>query len=168
MKPTMLLTIALLFCFGCSTSQQEQLTQQQNNQIKQEVKFMLDSWTTSLQKLDAAGSFKYYENTPDWGMLNADGTLWDYQITMMKWPGIFNNTNSYTWKTKSEDYLVLSKDLVIAALVCKDEAILKSGVISTCDPHAYTIICKKIDEKWKIIYQHDSGVSVMHKAEKKK
>jgi hypothetical protein len=48
----------------------------------------------------------------------------------------------------------------------KDETQLKSGDKVTFDPHAYTMVFKKIAGQWKVIYQQDSGTPVIQKAGK--
>jgi len=44
---------------------------------------------------------------------------------------------------------------------------MKQGDRITTDPHAYTLIFKKVDGQWKIIYSHDSGFPVVQKTETK-
>ena len=46
----------------------------------------------------------------------------------------------------------------------KDEAVLKSGDKITYDPHAYTMVFKKIARQWRIIHSHNSGIPVTQKA----
>jgi hypothetical protein len=54
-------------------------------------------------------------------------------------------------------------------LVCardgKDETLLESGDKITFDPHAYTMVFKKIAGRWKVTYQQDSGIPVIQKAD---
>jgi hypothetical protein len=117
-----------------------------------------------LEKLDGQGVFQFYSDSPDWGMVNADGSRWDYQTTKKANADFFNSATAYKWTTTRQDFMVVSKDIVICAWDGKDETILKSGDKIIYDPHAYTFVFKKIEGQWKIIYSHDSGIPVTKKA----
>jgi len=181
---------ALLFSIlGCTQKQNDQLTQQQKEQISKEIKVVVDSIFARVEKLDARW-LEYYADSPDWGMLNADGSRWDYQTTKKAQPDFFNSVVSWKWTTTHETFIFLTKDMVICSLDGKDESILKSndkliankplnslygkddtsmklGDKIIYDPHAYTLVFKKIEGQWKVIYSHDSGIQVTQKAEKK-
>ncbi len=185
---TMIATL-LLSIFGCGKQQSDQLTQQQKDQIRKEIKVVVDSIFARVEKLDV-NWLDYYADSPDWGMVNADGTRWDYQTTKKVQPDFFNSVISYKWTTTHETSIFLTKDIVIYSLDGKDETILKSndkliankplnslfgkddtslklGDKIIYDPHAYTLVFKRIEGQWKVIYSHDSGIQVTQKAEKK-
>jgi len=142
------------------------LTQKEKEQITNEVKAVGDSLMTSFERLDAEGSPQFYADSPDWAMINADGSRYDYQVTRKAWSEFFNSATSWKWTTIRQNFIVLSKDIVICSWDGKDETILKSGDKITYDPHAYTIVFKKIAGQWKVIYQQDSGIAVTQKATK--
>jgi hypothetical protein len=189
MKTNIIIATLLICIFGCTPKQNEQLTQQQKDQISKEIKVVLDSIFVRLEKLDVKW-LDYYADSPDWSMLNADGSRWDYQTTKNAQPDFFNSVISYKWTTTHETLVFLTKDMVICSLDGKDETILKSndkliankplnslfgkddtsmklGDKIIYDPHAYTLVFKKIAGQWKVIYSHDSGIQVTQKADKK-
>lgn len=155
--------VLLLFCFGCTSQPSEQLTQQQKDQIKSEVKAVCDSIIAKIERLDV-GFLDYYLDSPDLGMVYADGSRWDFQTTKKAETDFFKSATAWKWTTTRLDFIVLAKDIVIGAWDGKDETILKSGDKITCDPHAYTLVFKKIAGQWKVIYSHDSGIPVTKKA----
>jgi hypothetical protein len=157
----------LLSIFGCNKQQSDQLTQQQKNQIMKEIKVVNDSVIAKYERLDAVGGFQYYIDSPDWGMVNADGSRWDFQYTKKILPDFFNSITSFKWTTTHQDFKFLTKDIILCAWDGKDVTLLKSGDKITCDPHAYTLVFKKVAGQWKVIYSHDSGIPVTQKAEKK-
>lgn len=166
MKANIFVATLLLFILGCTSNQNDQLTQQQKDQIKKEIKAVSDSIMAKAERLDA-GWLDYYLDSPDWGMVNLDGSRWDYQYTKKI---VLDSTKSYAslkWTTTSQDFKFLAKDIVIYAWDGKDETILKSGDKIICDPHAYTLVFKKVANQWKVIYSHDSGIPVTQKADKK-
>lgn len=190
MKAKFLFTILMLFILvGCASKQNDQLTQQQKDQIKKEIKAVGDSIMSKIERLDARW-VDYYLDSPDWGMVNADGSRWDFQTFKNVQPDFFNSIISWKWTTTHQDFIFITKDIVICAwdgkdetilksgdkitadsvlnrLYVKDETILKSGDKITYDPHAYTIVFKKVKGQWKVIYQHDSGIPITQKADKK-
>ena len=189
MKTTIFIAAMLLSVLGCTSQQSDQLTQQQKDQIRKEINVVVDSIFARVERLDA-GWLDYYIDSPDWCMVNADGTRWDYQTTKKVQFDFFNSVISLKWTTTHQDFIFLTKDIVICALDGKDETILKSGdkikadadlnslygmdetaLMSgdkiTYDPHAYTMVFKKVADNWEIIYQHDSGIPVTQKAEVK-
>ncbi len=167
MKTNIIIATLLIFIFGCTQKQNDQLTQQQQDQIKKEIKVVCDSIMAKVNRLDT-GWLDYYMDSPDLKLFaNPDGTRWDYQYTKKVLPDIFKEFTSTKWTTTSQDFKFLTKDIVLCAWDTKDESIIKSGDKITCDPHAYTLIFKKIAGQWKVIYSHDSGIQVTQKAEKK-
>ena len=158
----------LLFFLGCTSQQSDQLTQQQKEQIKKEIKAVSDSIIAKFERLDALGCFQiYYADSPDWGMVNADGSRWDFQYSKKVTPDFFNSVKSWKWTTTHQDLIYVTKEFVICAWDGKDETIMKSGDKITFDPHAYTMVFKKIAGQWKVIYSHDSGIPVTQKPDLK-
>jgi hypothetical protein len=185
---TIIAALMLVILIGCSSKQNDQLTQQQKDQISKEILVVCDSISVRLQRLDPRW-LDYYIDSPDWSMLNADGTRWDYQTTKKVQPDFFNSVISCKWTMINQKFIYLTKEVVICSIDSKDETILKPadkikadkilnslypsdestklGDRITYDPHAYTLIFKKVDGQWKVIYSHDSGIPVTQKAEKK-
>jgi hypothetical protein len=186
---TLIALILLCFTNGIQ-AQSDQLTQKQKDQIKREVKAVGDSIMGRIEKLNPRW-VEYYIDSPDWGMVNADGSRWDFQTFLKIQPDFFNSIISWKWTTTRQDFIFITPEIVICAWDGKDVTIMKSGdkiqadtvlkslynynkdganLISgdkiTFDPHAYTIVFKKVAGQWKVIYQHDSGIPVTEKASK--
>jgi hypothetical protein len=161
-----LLLLVTILVAGCAQQQSDQLTQQQKDQIKSDVKAVLDSILARVDRLDP-GWADYYVDSPDWGMANADGSRWDYKTFVKNVPEAFKTMTSYKWITTRQDFSFMTKDMVICAWDGKDETIMDTGDKVIYDPHAMTAVFKKIAGQWKIVYSHDSGNPVMQKAGKK-
>jgi ketosteroid isomerase-like protein len=158
MKATIFVAaLALLFSVGCTSHQNRELTQQQKDQIKSEVKAVGDSLMARYERLDITGAFQFYANSPDWVMANADGSHWDYETTRRAFATWNSNAASYKYTTISRDFMVVSKDIVVCTWVIKDEGSLKSGPKVVMDPHAFTEIFKRIAGQWKVVWSEDSG-----------
>lgn len=163
--------LTLLFSVGCTSRQSEELTMHQKDQIKSEVKVVGESIIAKFQQMDWTGGLQFYANTPDWVMFNADGSQWDYQTTAKSMASLTDINNqpvtAYKWTTIRQDFIVITKDIVICAWVGKDEYTMKSGEKVIYDAHPYTMVFKKIAGRWKVIYQQDSGIAATQKAGKK-
>jgi hypothetical protein len=166
MKPNIFVGALLLSFLGCTSPPSDQLTQQQKDQIKSEIKAVCDSIIAKVARVDA-GWLDYYSDSIDWGMVNADGSRWDYQTTKKFVTDWAKSVAACKWTTTRQDFIFITKDIVICAWDGKDDTILKSGDKITFNPHAYTMVFKKIAGQWKAIYSHDSGIPVTQRAEMK-
>ena len=166
MKRNIFVAALLLLFVGCTSQQSDQLTEQQKDQIKKEVKATADSMMAKFERFDADGSLQYYWDSPDFIKLNVDGSQNDFQAQKksMKNVGWFTAVKV---PTVSEKLTVVTKDVAICVRQAKLEMSLKSGDRLTCDPFAYTLVFKNISGQWKVILSHESGTLVTEKAGKK-
>jgi len=168
MKGNIFVAALLLFPIGCTAPQGEQVTPQQKNQIKSELKTVCDSIIFYMEKLDPQGWIQYYADSPDWAMFGADGAQMDFQTFKKSSLEFPNAISSYKLlSTTRQDFIIVTKDDAICAWVGKDQLTTKTGETMTYDQHPYTLVFKKIAGQWKVVYSHDSGVPVMQKATKK-
>ena len=163
MKTTVVAATLLLFGAGCTSRQSEELTQQQTDQIKSEVKAVGDTIMARFERLDGTGAFQLYANTPHWVMFNTDGSQWDYETTRKAMNDSTSVAARYQYTTLRQDFMVVDRDLVICAWVLKDEVINKSGDTIVYSQHPYTLVFRRIAGQWKVVWSHDSGVPVILK-----
>jgi hypothetical protein len=157
----------LFLCSGCTSRHTEELTQQQKDQIKNEVKMLVDSMVAKDNRLDAGGAMRYYWDSPEFMAFNADGTRSDYQTYTKAAIDQFNSFASLKLTSVRQDFVVLSKDIVICAFLGKAEVTLKSGDKVLFDPDAVMMVFKKIAGEWKIVSQQESATIVTQKAVEK-
>jgi ketosteroid isomerase-like protein len=157
--------VLLLVCFGCATKESGQLTPQQIDQIKNEIRATTDSWIVKFQNFDVEGIFQYY--SPDFVGFGPWADKFDVQKYRKDVIDLFNLITAYKWTTYRQDFLVVTKDKVIYTMDGKDELFMKSGDKITFDPAHYTFGLKKVAGQWKFFYHHSSGVQVTQKAAKK-
>jgi len=154
MKATILIAVALLFCFGCTSQETKQLSQQEKDRIKTEVKAAVDDIVVKLDNLDAEGALQHY--SPELVHV-ADGSQNDYRTYKKGWVGVNNSATSWKLVPVHEEIMILTKDLAITTWVGKMEYVAKSGDKTTTHPIAYTDVFEKIDGQWKVIYEHASA-----------
>jgi hypothetical protein len=161
--PTTLIAGLLLSFFGCTQKQSDQLTQQQKEQIKKEVKVVLDSIFAKMVEHDGQGALQYY--SPE--IVNVvDTSIINYEAYKKRWL-VPVKSEAITITPIRENYIVLSKDFVISDWIGNVEISWKSGNKTIFTPICYTNVFKKVDGQWKAIYEHPYGNGVTQAAEKK-
>ena len=161
---TTMFTVLLLFIFGCTQKQSDQLTQQQIEQIKSEVKAANELNFSGWAALDADKSLQVY--SPEL-VVCMDSLLIDYKAFSKDLKDFTESTASLKITTIKDDYIVLTKDYVIVTWVGKVEMLLKSGYKITYNPIRYTDVYNKVNNQWKVIFEQSSGIPVVQPAEKK-
>ncbi|MFA6125795.1 MAG: hypothetical protein WC699_00685 [Bacteroidales bacterium] len=124
-----------------------------------------DSLVAKFQRMDTEGSFECFANSPDWGMVNADGSKLNFQEAKKQWLNSPSILTDWKWTTIRRDFKILTKNIVICDWDAKIEVAMKTGDKITYDPDAYTMIFKKIKGQWRIIHTNESGIPVMQKPE---
>ena len=156
--------LSLLLLAGCSSKEKGKATLSQNDRIKNEVKTEVDSFMAKIIRLDPEGVFKYCADTSEWVTLNTDGTSYDLQTYRKAYTDFANSTASYKCTLLKQDFYILSEDVILCSRYEKDETIMKTGERLIIDPHAITLIFRKIRDHWKLIYSHDSGIPISLKS----
>ena len=157
MKTNLYLVLALLFFFGCTKQEPMQMTPQKKETAKKEIKEAVNVIFQGLEKLDAEAAFKPYLNTPDFILFTVYGTMVDYQGAINGHAAWFKTLASIKVTTTKEEFRFLPDNLVIYPWFGKFEMTLKSGEQVTVD-FGVTMIFRKIDDQWKVIYQQTSQV----------
>jgi ketosteroid isomerase-like protein len=164
MKTNIFVAALLLFIIRCTPQQSDQLNQQQKDQIKSEVKAVMDSMIARDERLDADGVMQYY--SPDLIAFSPDGSRSDYQAMKKGLAEMFSSSASFKILATREDIIVMTKDLVIDSWIGKTEAVLKSGDRMVFDPDGVTQVFQRIAGQWKVIYSHESAMITTQKAGK--
>jgi ketosteroid isomerase-like protein len=150
-----LCAILLLVCFGCTTKESGQLTPQQIDQIKKEVRATFDACMARWQKVDFDGAFKYYSS--DFVGYGSDGNRFDANMYKEMAADFFNLATAYKLTIYRFDILAATENIGVISIDGKDEIFLKSGDKMTWDPAHYTYGFRKITGQWKIYYLHSTA-----------
>jgi len=137
------------------------------DQIKSEVRVVVDSILVSFGRLDGTAALQYWWDSPEFIAYNIDGSRADFQANKKTTMDFVNSASTFKLATIREDFPVVTKDLVICAWVGKQEASLKSGDKLRWDPDATTFVFRKIAGQWKAIYTHESAMFTTQKVGKK-
>ena len=167
MKANTFIAVVLLLCVGCTSQQSDQLTQQQKDQIKNEIRAVVDSIIAKAERLDINGTIQYYWDSPEFLQYNPDGSQSDFQAVKKSLAWFADSLSAFKLATVRDEFPILTKDLVLYAWVGNDELTLKSGDKIKYDPDAETLVFRKFDDKWKMVYFHESATITTQKAGKK-
>jgi ketosteroid isomerase-like protein len=164
MKKSIFIAALFISFAGCTSQRSDQLTQEQKDQIKKEVKVTLDSIFAKFERLDVGAGSQYY--SPELVVVG-DSSIMDYQTSKKGWEDFFGSVATADWTTSHLEFVVLTNDIVISAWVGKLKLVLKSGDKLTIDPLCATDVFRKSGGQWKAIYEHSSGVPVKEEVGKK-
>jgi hypothetical protein len=168
MKVNAFVALLVLFSFGCAPQQPaDQLTPQQIEQIKADVKAVCDTMWAKWEKLDASLAIDLMADVPDFVSYNPDGSRSDFQAMKKMLTDMPPTLTLVKLSPQREDVYVLAKDAAVYAWFGKSEIVMKSGEKTVYDPDAETFVMKKIDGKWKIVYIQESATIVTQKPSKK-
>ena len=165
MKTIFFFAVLLLCILGLTSQQSDQLTQQQKDQIKEEIKLVFDSTIAKANRQDMDGFLQDY--SPELVCV-FDTSIFDYETYKKIWLNFPTYMTSWKWIPARFECLVLTKDFVVSTWIGKCEFFMKSGDKVTVNPRDYTNVFKRVEGQWKIIYEHSSsGIPVTQKADKK-
>ena len=164
MKTNFFITVTLLCILGCTSKQSDQLTQQQKEQIKKEVRVFADNVFKAWESLDLDKTLSFYSQDM---VKVGDSTLQDFQAYKKAGIDFLSIVDSVKFTEDRWECIVLSKNLVLAYWSGKAEWFIKSGKIFINDPNIYTNIIKKENGQWKVIYEQFIGIPVTQQAEQK-
>lgn len=157
MKKNLFIFLALLFLFGCVQQSSTQMTFKEQETAKKEIKDAVTVIIQGLEKLDVEAAFKPYLNTPDFILFTVYGTMVDYQGAKNEHATWFSTLLSIKVTTLKEDFRFLPDNSVIFPWLGKFEMTLKTGEQLAVD-FGVTMIFRKINNQWIVIYQHTSQV----------
>jgi ketosteroid isomerase-like protein len=137
-------------------SQPAELTSDEKEIIKNEISNKIEEVIKGVKNLDVDAAAKPYSNDADFRIVNPDATVTDFQTMKDSQSEVFKTLASMDFKTIKQDFTFLTRDLVICTWTGSNDFVLKSGIKMKIDPYVGTLIFRKKDNEWKIIYAHET------------
>jgi uncharacterized protein (TIGR02246 family) len=157
MKPTLVIGLALSMFFGCGRQEPAQMTPQEQDVAKKEINEVVSQLIQAASKLDAEALLQSYSNSPDFILLTTTGSMVDYEGTKNSTAEVYKSLTALTFTTIKNEFRFLTGNIVVCAWLGKCDATFKTGEQATIDSYAITFVFKKLDNRWKIIYSHESA-----------
>ena len=101
----------ILLCLGCNAKESDQLSLQQKEQIKNQVKAVADSIWTKWEEMNPEGALQYYSDSPDWVCINSEGSQYDFQAYKKLANQFKNAATAYKWTTIQQDFPFITKEI---------------------------------------------------------
>jgi ketosteroid isomerase-like protein len=157
MKPALLILLVVLFFSGCTSQEPVQMTPQEQEVAKKEIREVTDHILRSLNTMDLEALLRPYWDSPEFVLVNTEGSMGDYQTTRNGTVEMFNLLASLKYTTVKDEFRFLPGNTVICAWFGKSEFAFKAGEQARIDAYAITFVFRKIGNDWKIIYAHESA-----------
>lgn len=156
--------IGLTFLISCNnseptktnTTQQKEISSTEKEEIKREITARLNEVIEGAKKLNVEAAAKVYSDDPDFKIVNPDGTVTDFKTMKNSQTEGFKGLNSMNFNTTKTEFTFLTQDLVICTWIGNNDFQLKSGEKMKIDPYVGTLVFRKKDNEWKIIYAHET------------
>ena len=155
MKTKLLITLVLFFFFSCAKQELLQMSPQQQETEKKEIKNVINQIFQNLEKLDAEALFQSYSDSPDFILFTTDGLMMDYQAAKNHHTAWFKSLLSLKVTSEKDDFRFLTGNIVIYIWTGNFELKLKAGGEPKIN-FGITFVLSNIDNRWKVTYQHTS------------
>ena len=134
------------------------LSKSEKDKIKKEVKGAFNTIIEGCETLDMDLAFKVFHNSPDFYMIGIDCSICDYQTYINNNINYLKECSSFKLTTFDEKMKLLNEDMVVYSWIYKAEAAFKNGNKDIIEKACATLLFKKINNEWKIIYYHEAAL----------
>ncbi len=151
-------TIILFSLTSCQNQSTEfEWTEQEKEIAKKEISNVVKVIIENAEKVDVQSAIEPYLNSPEFMLVNPDGSVDNYDNFKNKATESFNQFTAYNQTTIKEEYRFLNKDLVLYTWIGKAEIILKTGEKMNFKSYVGTMLFSKLNNEWRITYAHESA-----------
>jgi ketosteroid isomerase-like protein len=158
MNKSVLAAALLMICCGCGTHGDTQMTEQEKQTITKGVKEAVDVIVKNSEQGNLEASLAPYWNSPDFIAFNSDGTMWDFDAFRKADVEYFAMMTSQKITTLQDAVRILSRDVVIYAWRLRFDMTLKYGRMMSMGPAGLTLVFKRMNNEWKVVYSHESSL----------
>lgn len=158
MKKNLFFRLGLIFIFGCAIQGTAQVGPREQEAAKKEIGEIVKVIFQSLEKMDVEALFQSYSDKYGFILINTEGMMVNYQGAKYGHGEWFKSFSAIKVTTSKEEFRFLPGNAVICAWEGKFEMTLKTGIPLLIDKFRITFVFSKIDNHWKVIYQHSSSL----------
>ncbi len=145
-----------LLLVSCQNESSE-MTPKEKETAKKEISDIGKGIIQSVERLDIESAIKPYSDSPDFLMINPDGSYQDYAAFKSSNTEAFNQLTSMKQTNIKEEFRFLSKKQVLYTWFGKNEIELKTGEKIKNESYIGTMLFNKINNEWRIVYAHESA-----------
>lgn len=158
MKRNYVSVILILSFSGIFANLTAQITAQEQEIAKKEIREIAGKIFQNLEKMDAEALFQSYSNSSDFMFITTDGSMAGFEEAKNHNAAWFKSLYSLKVTTNKDNFRFLPGNIVIYGWMGKFEMILGSGQQLKNDKFGITFIFNKVNNQWKVIHQHSSAL----------
>ncbi|MBE9468065.1 MAG: hypothetical protein IMY72_07060 [Bacteroidetes bacterium] len=151
----------ILFSFTLTSCQNKsskfEWSEKEKEIAKKEISNVVKGVIENAEKADFQSAMKPYLNSPEFTIINPDGSIDDYKNFKIKGIESFKQLTAYYQTTIKEEYRFLNKDLVLYTWIGKAEIELKTGEKMNFESYVGTMLFNKLNNEWKITYAQETA-----------
>jgi len=132
-------------------------TEKEKEIAKKEISNVAKVIIESAEKVDIQSALEPYLNSPEFMVVNPDGSIDNYDNFKINGTESFKQFTAYNQTTIKEEYRFLNKGLVLYTWIGKAEIVLKTGEKMNFDSYVGTMLFRKLNNKWRITYVHETA-----------
>lgn len=132
-------------------------TSQEKEQAKKEISLRIDDIVQGAKHLNIDEAMRSYSNFDDFILINPDGSSYNYQKMKTVNSEALKEMNSLEFSTIKKEYRFLAKNLVLCTWFGKNNIEFKSGDKLKIESYTGSLLFKKENDSWSIIYAHESN-----------
>ena len=134
-----------------------EITSAEKEEAKKAIITQIDTIIAGALRLDANAALKPYADEKDFMIVTPEGQIQNYAEMQKYQQQSMEQAKSMQFETVKHDFTFLEKDLVICTWSGINEFEMKTGEKFRIDPYVGTMIFRKINDDWKIIYAHETA-----------
>lgn len=157
---------SIIFCsfvllFSCRTNETQVavLSDAEQETAKKEISARIDEIIVGARALNVEAALEPYSNDPNFKIVSPDALVSDFTTMKHVQAESFNTLASLNFATIKQDFTFLEKDLVMCTWTGMNEFQLKTGEKMKINPYVGSMLFRKKDNVWKIIYAHETTAS---------
>ena len=158
MKTDLFIKLALFFFLGCVNQELAQMNSQDQETAKTEIREVVKVIFQSLENMDIEALFQPYLDSPDFILFTTDASMENYEKAKNEHAKWFKSLSTLKVTAVNDEFKFLPGNIVICAWLGKFKMSLKTGMHLKIDKFGITFIFSKIDNQWKVLYQHSSAL----------
>ena len=155
--------LMVLVCSSCKNTNSSsaikeatEISSDEKEIIKKSISQRIEEIIKGAKELNVDAALKPYASDEAFRIVNPDGSVADFQTMKNAQTEAFKTVTSMNFKTLKQEFSFLTKNLVICTWTGSNEFELKTGEKLKIEPYVGTMIFRKSDNEWKIIYAHET------------
>jgi len=158
MKKIILIFLPIII-LSCGTKTDDSLTENKKEIIKTELQSIMNHIIQNAEIGNMEESIEPYSDSPEF-MSISNGQISDYKNFIIENKYFYEALISQKFTNPEIIYTFINHETVIITLGCSVLVKMKDEQEIKVDPYTATFIFKKVNELWKVIYAHGSGIFV--------